>query len=354
MPLNDIKTYQKYDKQQISSCNELLPQQVTMAWNETSEIKIPASYKKVQNIVFVGMGGSALGAHLIKSVFAQRLSAPFEIVRNYTLPGYVSSKSLVILSSFSGTTEEVLHVAKLAKEKKAKILIITSGGNLSKMMKKDKIPGYVFEPGELAKQPRLGLGFSVVGVLGLLKQAGLLKVTSAEITKMKRAMDDVVDNSALDVHTKNNPAKTVAHALHNKAILVVAAEHLVGNAHVLANQINESGKQYATYMELPELNHHFLEGLDHPKGFFNKFVVLMVQSELYNKRIQKRFDITADIFEEQGGEVVDYIAGGDTAIEECGELIQFSGFVSCYLAMLSKVDPYGIPFVDDLKKRMAK
>ncbi|MCH8049639.1 bifunctional phosphoglucose/phosphomannose isomerase, partial [Patescibacteria group bacterium] len=64
--------------------------------------------------------------------------------------------------------------------------------------------------------------------------------------------------------------------------------------------------------------------------------------------------ITPDIFEKQGGTVVEYGTGGKTPLEECGELLQFGGFVSCYLAMLNKVDPYLIPFVDSFKRRMSK
>lgn len=351
--LDDIKTYKKYDKQQITSCNERLPEQVTLAWEEASLIKAPAAYKNVSQIVFVGMGGSALGAQLIENVFCKELKVPLEIIRGYTLPHYVNRNSLVILSSFSGSTEEVLYAAQEAAKRGAKLFVITAGGKLAAFAKRKKIPAYIFEPGELAKQPRLGLGFSMIGVLAFLNRVGLVRVSTADIRRMRQAMDDVIDSCALDIPTKDNPAKIVAENLQNRAVIIVAAEHLVGNAHTLSNQINETGKQFATYLELPELNHHFLEGLTTPKSFFSRFSVLMLRSKLYHPRIQKRFDITSRIFERQGGEVVDYQANGKDQLEECGEILQFGGYVSCYLAMLSKVDPYSLPWVDELKRFMA-
>ncbi|MCH8049640.1 SIS domain-containing protein, partial [Patescibacteria group bacterium] len=276
MTLEDIRTYQRYDKQQIGSCNERLQEQVAIAWEETRSVKMPAAYRACSNIVFVGMGGSALGADLIKSVYFKTLKIPFEIVRNYTLPATVGPKTLVILSSFSGNTEEILYAAKEAKAKRAKIVVIASGGKLASLAKREKVPAYIFTPGDLAQQPRLGLGFSMAGILGLLARAGMIRVSSKEIEQMRQAMNEVVDVSALDIHIKDNPAKTVARALQNRAVMIVGAEHLVGNAHVLANQINESSKQFAMFTEMPELNHHLIEGLTYPSRFFEKFTVLMI------------------------------------------------------------------------------
>ncbi|MFH1711856.1 MAG: SIS domain-containing protein [Patescibacteria group bacterium] len=346
--------YKKYDTQNICEANELLPEQVRVAWDGTRELKVPKSYSQVRNIVFIGMGGSGLGADLIKGSIFSRLKVPFELFRGYNLPGYVDKNSLVILSSFSGSTEEVLHASKVAKERGAKRFVIASGSKLAAYAKREKIPSYIFVPGELAKQPRLGLGFSVVGVLGFLQKAGLVKISAKEVKAMQEAMNDVVDSCAVDVHSKENPAKIVAEALMQRAVLVVGAQHLTGNAHVLTNQINESGKQFAMYLTLPELNHHFMEGLTYPKKFFSQFTVLMIKSKLYHPRVQKRFDITAEVFENQGGDVVEYTANGETLLEEMGELLQFGSFMSCYMAVLNKVDPYHIPFVDWFKEKMGK
>ncbi len=354
MPNLDIKPVKKFEAKQLAACNELLTQQIALAWEETRSHKLPKAYGQVKNIVFVGMGGSSLGGHLLQSVFSDRLSLPFELVRNYTLPKYVNSKSLVILSSFSGTTEEVLVAASEAKKRRAKILVLTTGGNLAKLAKREGYAGYIFEPKDLAPEPRMGLGFSLIGAIGLLRAAGLLKVSASEIENLKRAMNEVIDSSAPDVSSNNNPAKQVALSLKDKSILLVAAEHLVGNAHVAQNQINETAKQFAVFAELPELNHHLLEGLTFPKGSFQKFAVLMIKSKLYSKKVSQRFEITADLLERQGGLIVEYVAGGGSKLEEVGELLQFSAYVAGYLSMLNKVDPMDIPWVEEFKAKMAK
>jgi len=80
----------------------------------------------------------------------------------------------------------------------------------------------------------------------------------------------------------------------------------------------------------------------------------MIKSKLYHPRVQKRFEITAEVFEKQGGQVVEYTANGDTFLEEMGELLQYGSFLSCYLALQNKVDPYNIPFVDWFKEQLDK
>ena len=211
---------------------------------------------------------------------------------------------------------------------------------------------YQFTPGELAKQPRLGLGFPFVGLVHVLKVCGVLTLSKKELDGMVDAMIDVISTCASEVPAKDNPAKQVAKAMEMRPVLVIAAEHLVGNAHILQNQIDESAKSYCHYQILPELNHHFLESLVYPKDFFEQWTVLMVRSKLYHPRTQKRFALTADIFEKQGAHVVEYDAAGETVWEEVAEVLQFGTYASFYQAMLHGVEPQYIPFVKELKKKM--
>jgi glucose/mannose-6-phosphate isomerase len=351
--LDSPSTYTKYDTTDIMYGLDHLPEQVSLAWHDTRDLKLPASYRGCANIVLAGMGGSALGTDMIRGVFFNNLKTPLEIVRGYELPAYASGQSLVILSSFSGTTEEVLSAAEVAKKRRAKIVVIATGGALVNWAKKQKVPAYVFTPGDLAKQPRLGVGFSMLGVAGILERAGLLKIQDHQVAKMIRAMGEVIDSSAVDVPEKNNPAKKVARSLVGRSILLIGAGHLFGNAHVLANQINETAKQLALPVEIPEINHHLLEGLTFPKKNIGSTTALMLRSELYHPRIQKRFAITADLLERQGLTVIDYQAGGGSLLEECGEMLEFGSYLSYYLAMLNKVQPSAIPFVDEFKKRLS-
>lgn len=354
MNLDSAATYKKYDPADVGFGIERLPDQIRCAWHDTREISVPKFSSLISNLWVAGMGGSALGPEMLAAVFSDRLKLPVTIVNDYILPAAVTSKSLVILASFSGTTEEVLMAAEEAKKRKAKLLVICTGGPLAEFAKKNKLPAYIFTPGDLAKQPRFAGGFLLIGVLGLLERAGLIKVKESELTSMMNSMNEVIDSCAVDVKSEDNPAKTIAKAIANKSVIIVSSEHLTGNAHILQNSINENGKQFATNFHLPELNHHLLEGLKHPKEFAKHAVAVMLRSELYHPRTQKRYDITADIFEKQNINVVEYRAAGKTRLDEVGEVLQFGSYVAWYLAMENKAITTDIPFVDELKKRMAK
>jgi glucose/mannose-6-phosphate isomerase len=204
----------------------------------------------------------------------------------------------------------------------------------------------------LAKQPRYGTGFSLVGIMGMLERMGVLKIKEAEVTSMMSAMGEVIDNCATDVPATENPAKEVATEIVNRSIVIIAAEHLSGNAHILQNQMNESAKQFATYQLLPELNHHFLEGLSYPVGQAQNTTVILLRSNHYHARTQKRCDITADILEKKGITVIEYGAKGESRLDEVGEVLQFGSYVGLYLALLNSVVTTDTATVFEFKKRM--
>lgn len=354
MNLDSHKTYATLDTSDIRFGIEHLPEQIRIAWHETRDLSLPVGFRKADNVVIVGMGGSALGPHMLVTALAERFVVPVEITHDYHIPGYVNKKTLVILSSFSGTTEEVLEAGVYAEKAGAMIAVICAGGELAKRATKKKWALYQFDPGELARQPRMGTGFSLAGVLGILERAKLVKITDAEIDRMVIAMGEVIDTCAVDVISKENPAKTVAKSLKDSSIFLVSAEHLVGVAHMFSNCIHETAKQFSTYFALPELNHHLLEGLTYPKSFSPKTVAFMMQSSLYHERTQKRVLVTADSFEQQGLTVIDYETNGTEKLEEVGEMLQFASFVAYYMAMQNGVNPEAIPFVDAFKTAMGK
>lgn len=352
--LDNPRVYAQYDADDIGFGIDRLAEQVRMAWHDAQEVNIPKTYTKVDHILVVGMGGSGLGAHILQDLFQRKSKVPFSLHHDYALPAWVHASTLVILSSYSGTTEEVLAAADDALRKKAKILVIAAEGTLVAWAKKHDVPAYIFTPGDLAKQPRLGLGFSLAGILGLLARINLAPVKEEDIRRAIAAMGEVTDLCANDVPFEENPAKQVAAAIADKQVFIVGAEHLSGNAHAFANQVDETGKQLATYFLLPELNHHLLEGFSHPKDSAKNTAVIFLHSSLYHPRTRKRFTVTADMIEELGARVVDYVARGKDLLEESCEVLQFSSYVSWYLAMVNKEETTAIPYVDAFKALMGK
>jgi glucose/mannose-6-phosphate isomerase len=330
----------------LQSINLML-NQCHQALEDTENLKIPNLSSEIENIVVPGMGGSAFTPDIVKSLFFEEIKLPYEILRSYHLPGYVNKRSLVILSSYSGTTEEVLNCAEEAVERGAKILVISCGGKLKELAKKYKWSGYFFEPNfNPSGQPRLGIGYMVCGHIGLLIKSGLINL---KFSKVKNSLKNIKN---LDLIRKE--AKNLALKLKNKFVILVASSFLEGAVHGFANQLNESAKTHSTYHFIPELNHHRMEGLVFPKEFKKTGIFLFYLSALYDPKIAVRFKITKNVIEKNGFEVLTNIPVGEKKIAQCFETILFNSYVSYYLAELNEVDPIKIPWVDYFKEQLRK
>lgn len=344
--LNDIKAIKGLDKANMLSSIEAFPDQCQQAWEEATKVSIPESYKKIKNIVVSGMGGSALGAHVIKSLYSKEMAVPLEIINNYHLPFYINEESLVILSSYSGSTEETLATAWEAKEKKAKILGITSGGKLGEFLKENNLPGFIFEPKfNPCGQPRMGLGYSIGGQIGLFKKTGILNVKEKDFYQ---GLNSLIKNK----NKIKESAKEMAEILKDKIPLSIAAEFLSGNAHVLANQINENAKVMSFYFIIPELNHHLLEGLKNPET--GNFFFLFLSSNLYSERIRKRFFLTKEVVKKNGVGILEFKPLGRNKFSQILETLWFGSFLSFYLAIIYGINPSPIPWVDYFKHQLEK
>jgi glucose/mannose-6-phosphate isomerase len=341
----------KLDKSNLHGSIEFLGKQCEQAWREIKKIKIPKDYHRVENIVVAGMGGSALGAHIIKTLYADTLRLPLEIVRNYSLPDYVGPKTLLILSSYSGTTEEVLTAAHDGLRRKAKIIGIATGGGLAKFLRKHKFPAYIFEPKyNPSSEPRMGLGYSVVGQMGILKRCGLIKVSDREI---KATVEELkVINYKLRIENKNSLAEKAAQRLKDRVPILVGSEFLLGNIHTFANQINENAKCFSAYFELPELNHHLMEGLKNPASNRKNFEFILFNSNFYHPRNQKRYKILGEVLRRNKIEFFEFKLKAKTKLAQSFETLLFGSYVSFYLAMLYGLNPAPVPWVDFFKKRL--
>ena len=144
--LDDLIAQQKLDQSHVYDSVVSLPQQCRHAYQGTQNLTIPASYRKVNKMVMCGMGGSGLGARVIESACFDSLKLPLIRINNYHLPSWVDSQTLVICSSFSGTTEETVANAKEAISKKAKWLAISAGGDLIDLARSHQVPYYQINP----------------------------------------------------------------------------------------------------------------------------------------------------------------------------------------------------------------
>lgn len=345
--LNNPSTFKDLDPKDVYSSTGLFTTQCQQMLDEYMDLTFfqEKKYKSVENIVICGMGGSAYGAHILLSLYLEELKFPVNLISDYKLPGFVNKNTLVLVTSYSGSTEEVLNCAEEAKKKNAMIAGFSSGGKLGEILK-HTYPGFTFNPkNNPSGQPRLGTGYIVMGTLILLTKLGAIDIKKEEFEKAIKEVDKNQDIT-------NNEAKTIANELKNFIPVIFAAEHLVGNAHIIRNQINETSKSISVFENIPELNHHLMEGLKNPED--KKLKVLFLDSPLYSPIHKKRIELTKDVIGKNKVEYISYEAKGTSKLSQVYNLLSFGGYVTLYLGLLYGQDPSVIPWVDYFKENLHK
>ncbi|HSW48209.1 MAG TPA: SIS domain-containing protein, partial [Candidatus Saccharimonadales bacterium] len=328
--LNNKEEILKIDPLDTAGTVEKLAKQCKVAWEEVNALKIE-KFDDIQNIVFCGMGASMYGAMVIKSLLGSQMPLPSEIVSDYLVPGYVNENTLVVLTSYSGTTEEVLSCAHDARSKGAKMVVLTKGGPLAAFAKANDIPSYIFD-GKLnaGNVPRLGAGYSILGLIGLLNKVGAIDIEDGEIS-------DALTRFVERIEDIKQRAQTDYKLYINKIPVIFAAEHLAGNAQILRNQFNETSKTFSCFFLIPDLNHHLMEGLQFPENAPLQFTIL--NSLNYSDKIKKRISLTLDVVRQNKRSVNEFTTEGSTVYEDFLETLQYGCFVTLYLGLHYNQNP---------------
>lgn len=343
--LNDLESLQKQDPQNTRESTDLLAKQCRAAWDEVYGLDLPDwGDFRPKNIVFCGMGASIYGALVLKSLLGREIGIPLDIVSDYEIPSYVNHESLVVLTSYSGNTEETVSCAGQALAQKAKILVITKGGELAKLAKERNLPHYVFD-GKLntAGVPRLGNGYTIIGLLAFLNR---LNYISLEEEVMREAMQRLLEKQ----DEIKESALTMLESVEGKVPVIIAAEHLAGNAQILRNQFNETSKSFSSFFLIPDLNHHLMEGLQFPKQ--NPLIFLSLYSENYSESIRKRFALTSEVLEKNGFTSLVFSTSAQTVYDDFLECMLFGSYLTLYLGLSYGQNPAINPYVDHFKEAL--
>ncbi len=355
--LDDISAVKKIDSRQVMPSLMALHLQCDQAWRESFQIDFPEEFLKANNIVICGMGGSSYGARIVKSLYDSTVSSkiPISLSNNYHLPGYVDSRTLVILSSYSGTTEETLECARQATDKKAMITGITSGGPLADFFKTNNYyPSYIFNPlHNPSQQPRVGVGYMVMGLIGILSKMSYIPTAAEEVKKLVKFLAQKSALYSADREVTINPAKILAQNLQGKMPIIIVADFLEGTGYAVQNPFHETAKQFGVYFTIPELNHHLLEGLTYPEEIRKLLHFIFICSEIYEQKNQKRLILTREIVRKNSISTTEINLTGASPLIQAMELVQIGAFVTFYLAIIHGVDPAKIPYVDYFKKKLS-
>ncbi len=352
LSIEDIKSY---DNSDMFSKLVNFHGQIREAVEIGEGMKLNFSIKKVNKIVLTGLGGSAIAGDLLRSYLSDEIKVPIFVNRDYFLPKFVDENTLLIVSSYSGNTEETISAYKDGIKKKAKIICITSNGEVEKIAVKKKHPVIKIPSGF---PPRTALGYSFFPLLVMLSNLGFVKNKKREINE---TINLIGEKSKIYSNPQNeeNLAYKIAIRLVGSIPFIYASGKLDAVAMRWACQIEENAKMLAHFNVFPELNHNEIVGWSGEvegsfKEIMSKISVIILRDDTEYERIKHRIEITDELIRPYAGEVLNIYSEGKGLLARLFSQIYLGDWTSFYLAILNKVDPTPVKPIEYLKSELAK
>lgn len=300
-----------------------------------------------RNIVFSGMGGSAIAGDLISRVILEEGKFFSMVIRDYVIPGFIDEHTLFISTSYSGNTEETLSAYEHAKKNRAKIVCITSGGKLEQEAQKDGFPVVKIPEGY---PPRAALGYIFTLTIKLFVNNGIL---SEDLLDKMNEVSIFLKELQRDLEAENSLARKVADKFYDRIPLIYTQSRYRPVAERWRAQINENAKAFAHSSELSEMNHNEIAGLLHPENLLKQFFAVYLDDGDLHERTQLRYIFTDDLTRDSISGSLTIKAEGKSVLDRLFYLIYVGDYVSVYLAEYYKEDAVKIERISELKRRLA-
>ena len=249
---------------------------------------------------------------------------PIVVHKDYELPGFVGSDTLLLAVSASGSTEETLHVATEAVHAGARLVAVSQGGALAELAGTAGAP-HITVPAEIV-MPRTGLGALAVPLLIVLEQLGLCpgaeQGVQAAVSQLRRRRDALARPGNEAEVLARTIGRTIPLVYGGGALGAVAAQRWKA-------QCNENAKVPAFANRLPELCHNEVAGWGQHGDVTRQVLTLVeLRHDFEHPQIDRRFGLVNDLVDEVVGSIERVDAEGEGPLAQLFDLVMFGDVVS--------------------------
>ena len=342
----DIKAIEK--KVDLSMMKEQIfsmPNQIDESFSIIDKYNFNSLNNEYSNIIICGMGGSAISGDFIKIILSDDIGIPIIVNRSYTLPKYVNSKSLVVIASYSGDTEETISCFNLALDIDANILCFSTGGEVMQLSDKHgkiciRLPkGY---------QPRAAIGYSLSLLLLAFNRLNLC--SNSNIDNLHSSIQTV--RSFVSQFDEYSPSIIdYAQTLKDSFPIIYGSNDF---GYVIALrfrcQLAENSKILSSCFEFPEQNHNEIEG--YVKGMSGNISLLWIYNDMDHVRVVKRMKLVGRILDNKVQNQIKLNFNYSSLVESLFNAIIYTDILSYYVGILSGVDPTPVNIIKTLKSEL--
>ena len=300
---------------------------------------------KFNKILICGMGGSAIGGDTVKLIILGKdwvnTEIPIYVNRDYSIPGWVDSNTFIILSSYSGNTEETISCYKNCMAINSFVIIMTSGGELLKLAKEEELPYALIPKGYM---PRQALGYSVSIILKILNQYeminnNIIERIALQISPLEKQSDEY------SIISESNKAINLANKISDKFNLIYTSQRMEVIGLRFRAQLAENAKILSMHSALPEQNHNEIEAFQNL--YLDNINIIWINDIDNHEKVSKRMSITKNILTNVGH--IDISFNDSCLMTRSFKLINFLDWVSYYSAIYNNTNPYPVDVISKLK-----
>jgi glucose/mannose-6-phosphate isomerase len=345
--LDDMDQMQQVDRENmISFCVDAV-KHYEESWKNAQKINL--DYPAPKNIIIAGMGGSAIGGELLKDYTRTTSKVPVEVNREYTLPAYADKNSLVILTSYSGDTEETLSCFQDALKRKSMVFCVSSGGALLTYAQKLNVPFLKVRGG---MPPRAALPHMLLPLLKCMEQLSMTPPIADEFSESAKLLKTISHENGPATPLSENFAKTLATNLNGLAPAVYGFGLYRGVALRFKQQFNENAKVPAKWESFSELNHNETMGWENAADLAKCYGVVFLRDKAESVKIRSRIETTKALMQPSVSKMFEVWAAGKGNLAKMLSTILVGDFTSVYLAYLRGVDPTPVHTVSVMKEKI--
>lgn len=336
------------DSEEMLAATARLPAHIAAALDSPPVLSPPAG--EPRSVVVLGMGGSAVAGAVLEQLCLERSRVPVVLAGGYRCPEIVGPGTLVFAVSFSGETEETLEAAASAIERGARVVALTGGGSLARLVSDHGGELIAIEDG--IPQPRAGVGAMVAPLLLACEQQKILdgarRELSQAVTQLESRLPALVSGEGASKEVAQRIGRTIPIFHGASGLGSVAARRW-------KTQVNENAKAPAFSGEQPEVCHNEICGFGQ-NGDVTRQLVTLVNLRMPGEhpQVQRRFELVSELVREAVGDVVTVWGEGESSLACFFDLVAVGDVASLHLAGREGIDPGPVPILTELKDELRR
>ncbi|MGB9854550.1 MAG: bifunctional phosphoglucose/phosphomannose isomerase [Candidatus Bathyarchaeales archaeon] len=347
--LDDLNAISKIDRNNMLSFCVEAAKHYEDAFKMAKTVTV--NYSKPKAIIAAGMGGSAIGGELLKDWTRDTLKIPVEVCRDYILPAYADEKTLTLIVSYSGETEETLSTFLDAVKRKCMVVCISSGGALTEFAEKMNVPHLRVPSGV---PPRAALPYLFIPLLVFMDKLGLASNVKMEISEAIEIMRQVCEENAPQKPLKENFSKMLASNISGTVPVIYGFGLYRSVAQRFKQQFNENSKVPSKWDVFSELNHNEVVGWERAESLSKCFSAIILRDKSEPEKIRCRIEATKELMRDKISGIYEVWSRGEGRLAKMLSTTLIGDFTSVYLALLREIDPTPVETINLLKRKIAE